>query len=226
MTRRIMRGKLYLSGGGDENQTYNADKQIFADVKKILYIPLAWEGDKSYALCKKWFENMISKHKPISYDMIITGTTDRNLNNYDLIYIGGGNTFKLLKELRASDLSKKIIDFLNNGGSVYGGSAGAIIWGKHIDQKYRKKIISSSTDADKNKVKQSNTSGFNLVKGYDIQCHFIDEELNEYIEYSKNKSVKILAIPEESVLEFDGKNFRVFGTKKVTIIDKKNISKI
>jgi hypothetical protein len=54
----------------------------------------------------------------------------------------------------------------------------------------------------------------------------MDDELNEHIKYSKNKSVKILAIPEESVLEFDGKNFRVFGTKKVTIIDKKNISKI
>jgi len=215
-----MSGKLYLSGGGDENQTYTADKQIFTAVKKILYIPLAWDRDKSYLGCKNWFENMISKHKPISYDMIVTSVTDTNLNNYDLIYIGGGNTFKLLKELRASDLGKKIIEFLNNGGSVYGGSAGAIIWGKHID------ICTLGTDADKNKVKLSNTSGFNLVKGYDIQCHFMDDELNEHIKYSENKSVKILAIPEESVLEFDGKNFRVFGTKKVTIIDKKNISKI
>ena len=215
-----MRGKLYLSGGGDENQTYNADKQIFTAVKKILYIPLAWDRDKSYLGCKKWFENMISKHKLSSYDMIVTSSTDTNLNNYDLIYIGGGNTFKLLKELRHSDLGEKIIDFLNKGGSVYGGSAGAIIWGKHID------ICTLGTDADKNKVKLSNTSGFNLVKGYDIQCHFMDDELNEHIKYSKNKSVKILAIPEESVLEFDGKNFRVFGTKKVTIIDKKNISKI
>ena len=33
-----MNGKLYLAGGGSANQTFEADKEAFKNVKIILYI--------------------------------------------------------------------------------------------------------------------------------------------------------------------------------------------
>ena len=215
-----MKGKLYLSGGGDSEQTYNADKQVFQNVKKILYIPLAWDEDETYESCREWFESMLSLHKKIEYEMIKTSSANIELSNIDLIYIGGGNTFKLLKELKESDLAEKIMTFLNDGGLVYGGSAGAIIWGKSIE------ICQYGDFPDENKVNIKDFSGFNIVNGYDVQCHYDEKDFQSHAKYSKSKHRTIIAIPNEAVLEFDGKNFRVLGSSDVKLIQENKIKKI
>ena len=47
--------------------------------------------------------------------------------NYSAIFIGGGNTFKLLKGIKDRGAFSKLKDFINNNGIIFGGSAGAII---------------------------------------------------------------------------------------------------
>ena len=54
----------------------------------------------------------------------------KNLMNYSMIFIGGGNTFKLLNDLKASGTFAKIKEYLDDGGVAFGGSAGAIIFGE------------------------------------------------------------------------------------------------
>jgi len=56
----------------------------------------------------------------------------------ETIYIGGGNTFKLLKELKESGFDKELLKFIKEGKPVYGGSAGALILGKNILTKMKK----------------------------------------------------------------------------------------
>jgi len=49
------------------------------------------------------------------------------LQKYDTVYIGGGDTFKLLKLIRESGFDEKLLRYYKSGGAIYGGSAGAII---------------------------------------------------------------------------------------------------
>ena len=135
---------------------------------------------------------------------------DKDFNEYACLYIGGGNTYKLLNDLKISGAFNKIQKYLlEDDGIVYGGSAGAIIFGKDLD--------SCNTD-DENEVGLIDNTGFNMVNGYSILCHYTnrEEERTELsrkylIELSKQKP--IYAIPEEDTIYIDNENITFIGPR-------------
>jgi dipeptidase E len=94
-------------------------------------------------------------------------------DKYTAIYIGGGNTFKLLKEIRESGFDKVLIDYINHGEFVYGLSAGSIIFSEDI---------TSTTYETENCVGLENSTGLNMAKGFNVCCHYGngDEENTTY----------------------------------------------
>jgi len=206
-----MTGKLFLSGGGNEKQTLKFDEEFLRGIKKILYVPIAWKDD-DFESCRKWFTNAMRQHKKVDIDMLTDLTKLPNLEHYDAVYIGGGNTFKLLKSIKESGFDRKLFEYYNNGGTVYGGSAGAIIWGRDID------IALICDDVDSNDVNLKDTKGFNEIKGYDIQCHYNNSQLEEHKEFIKKTKRKVVAIPEESALLVENGEYKVIGLKSITII--------
>lgn len=214
-----MKGKLYLSGGGGIENFHLYEKEAFLEVNNILYIPLAWERDDSYESCRNWFESMLKSHGNPSYRMIKSSSENFNLAEFDMVYIGGGNTFKLLKDLKESGLGNRILEYLRLGGKVYGGSAGAIIFGTSI------LTCEIGCNNDENSVGLRDFSGFNLFEGNDIQCHYSDEELDLHRQYSKKNNRKVLAIPESEILVYEGKNLNSLGLEKAILIGKKGIEK-
>ena len=204
--------KLILNGDGEGNQVKSARELLNSLIdhsKKILYIPLAWV-DSNYDSCLEFMTNELSDVDCIGIEMVKSGEeiVNKNLSDYACIYIGGGNTYKLLSELKTSGAFDKIRDYLiNEDGIVYGGSAGAIIFGKDLD--------SCNTDDD-NEVGLIDNTGFDMINGYSLLCHYTsrDSERTELsrkylLELSKTKPV--YAIPEEDTIFFDGKNIRVIG---------------
>lgn len=191
--------KILLSGGGSPEQVKPLD-EYFANQMRggiVLYIPIAMDKDR-YDSCKKWFINTYAK-----YEFVIEFCTDLNkiksLEKYTGVFIGGGNTFKLLKEVKETGFDKLLKKYLNNNGFVYGGSAGAIIFGKNI---------LTSSHADKNKVNLIDMSGLNLINGYNVWCHY-----NSKKDYNRvlNLKDKTLVLFEESGILYNGKNFVNFG---------------
>ena len=157
-----MKGKIFLSGGGGFKKTYDFDRIFLRNIKSILYIPIAWKNN-NFKECLKWFKSMLKAHKKKTTVEMLTGLSKNiELNNYDAIYIGGGNTFKLLKKIKDSKFDKKLLEYYKKGGIIYGGSAGAIIWGNDIN------IAKICKDADVNKVMLKNTKGVNLLKNLDF----------------------------------------------------------
>jgi dipeptidase E len=212
-----MVGKIYLGGGGDEKDAFAAEDNFFKDVNSVLYIPLAW-ANEDFESCLNWFTDLVKAHHEIEIRMLTDVTQEIDLSKFDGVYIGGGNTFKLLKKLKESKLGKKLINFYESGGKIFGGSAGAIIWGKTIN------ISTICKDADRNIVKLKDLTGFAKVGKYDIQCHFESNQINEHKKYIRDFGNEVIAIPEESALIVEGNKCKVIGEKSISIITSEEVT--
>lgn len=214
--------KLFLNGGGCGKQTiltYKEINKIIDHKKPVLYIPLAMdEQEHPYDSCYEWIKEEISSIDIPSIDMVrsFEELEEKDLNTYSLIYIGGGNTYKLLKGLKDTNAYNKIEEYIANDGIVYGSSAGSVIFGKDIQ------IIEIM---DTNDVDLKDTKGFNLLNDNSLFVHYTnyrsklsEEENNKLtekytdfiVEYTK-KNERVIAIPEEDTVFFDGKSIKVIG---------------
>ena len=191
---------LVLSGGGDSEQVKQLDEYFanYVGDEKVLYIPVAMYKIP-YDDCENWFRKTYAKYKISNIDVCTDLKKTPNLSEYKAIFIGGGNTFKLLKEIKESNFDYALINYLKSGGFVYGGSAGAIIFGKTIE---------TANHADKNLVDLKDLNGINLLNGYDIWCHY-NEKLDKKDILKLKENTIILY--EESGIIFDGSNFITVG---------------
>ena len=209
--------KLLLNGGGSTKElipVMNKLNEIMDHSKPILYIPLAMDEDEhTYDSCYDWFLQQVTNVEVPSVDMPKTFEefASKNLNNYSAIFIGGGNTFKLLKGIKDNGIFNKIIEYLNNNGIVIGGSAGAIIFGYDIN---------SCLAMDDNDVNLIDTKGFNVLNGKSIFGHYTNEDSIEAHERFKNyllnyslSNEEVIALPEEDTIFIDDDNISIFGDK-------------
>ena len=206
--------KLFLCGGGCGKQIFNAYqkfKKVIDKSKPILYIPLAME-EEMYNSCYEWFSNEILNFGLTEFEMVKSSLelSKKDFTKYSALFIGGGNTYKLLKDLYDNSNYNKIIDYLKNGGIVFGGSAGAIIFGKDID---------SCLLEDKNNINLKDTKGFNLLNNYSILCHLKNKNLKKNKKYLQNFAIKekVIYLPEEDVILIENNKMSIIGNKKYMI---------
>jgi dipeptidase E len=88
------------------------------------------------------------------------------LQNINLIYVQGGNTFHLLKAIRESGFDEVILDSIAQGKIYIGVSAGSIICGPTIETSGWK-----GTWPDKNKVGLKDITALNIVP-FNLFVHF------------------------------------------------------
>ena len=214
--------KLFLNGGGCGNQTiltYKEINKIIDHNKPVLYVPLAMdEMDHPYDSCYRWIKEEISSIDIPNIEMVrsFEELADKDFNKYSLIYIGGGNTYKLLNGIKTTDIYDKLKVYIKNDGIVYGSSAGAVIFGKDIN------IIEVM---DNNNVGIKDTSGFDCLNGISLFVHYtnyrskyskeenkkITKKYTDFIVNYTKKNEKVIAFPEEDTIFFDGKNIKVIG---------------
>lgn len=217
--------KVFLCGGGADIQTVEANKrlnEVIDHSKPCLYVPLAMEP-KMYDSCREWIKGEL-KNVDIPYIETVKSAEElaaKNLNDYSVIFIGGGNTFKLLKDLKVSGAFDKIKEYLNNDGVVFGGSAGAIIFGEDLE---------ACMLDDENEVNLIKTGGFDILNGISILCHYTnrtaekDEKSRQYLlEVSKRR--KVVALPEEVTLFVNGDDIEVIGNTPYYIFENGIITK-
>ena len=206
--------KLILNGGGKGDLVKDARNLLNSLIdhnKKILYIPFAWT-DPTYNGCLEFMTNELSDIDKQGIDMVkfTDELMDKNLTDYACIYIGGGNTYKLLNDLKVSGAFDKIKKYLlDENGIVYGGSAGAIIFGKDLD--------SCNTD-DENEIGLVDNTGFDMLNGFSLLCHYTSREL-ERTELSKkyllelSKVKPVYAIPEEDTIFVNDGKIEFIGSR-------------
>ena len=116
--------------------------------------------------------------------------------------------------MKDSRFDMKRLDYYDSGGTIYGGSAGAIIWGNDVG------IASICEDADVNEVGLKDTRGFDILKSIDIQCHYDSSQFAEHRQYISKSGRNVIAIPNVSGLFLQNGKIEVIGREPVTLITK------
>ena len=134
-----------------------------------------------------------------SYESIVSALTKN-----DIIFVGGGNTFYLLQELRRSGADKIVVQEVNKGKLYIGESAGAVIACPDIG-------YCSGMDSPEKAPDLTDYTGLGLVDFY-IVPHIGNEEMGEAAkkaveEYSSRLDLKI--ITNRQIIQVDGENNRI-----------------
>ncbi len=216
--------QLLLCGGGSGKQNTLANQklnEIIDHTRPILYIPLAMdENNHPYDSCYEWIQSELVNVSVPNIEMVrsFEELASKDLQQYSALFIGGGNTYKLLFGLKQSGAFNNIKNYVNKDGIVIGGSAGAVIFGYDIN------IISSM---DSNDVNLTDTKGFNSISGISIFPHYtnkkakLTEEENEarfknftnsIIKFSQEIG-EVIALPEEDAIYVNGNSIEVIGTR-------------
>ena len=146
--------------------------------KKVLYITTASDGEEDDD--KSWMDE---EYKTI-LDLGINESNiiehkignDINIDDFDIIYMMGGNTFYLLDIIRKTGFDKIIANFINKGKIYIGSSAGSEILGNSIDV---------ALGYDENNVNMIDFTGLKIVNAL-IVPHSNRKE--EFISELKNKT--------------------------------------
>lgn len=198
--------KVFMNVGGSGEQTKAACKrlnEVIDHTKPILYIPIALD-ESWYPGCMEFITKELADVRVPYIQMEIDANiiAKCDLDAYSAVFIGGGNTFKLLKELKESGAFDALAGYLKRDGIIFGGSAGAIILGASIEV---------GGFLDENEVGLTDLAGFDVLSGGVLFCHYDgSEESKAYIrELSKKEAVHVLT--EDTTLFLNGDKVEVIG---------------
>ena len=219
--------KLILNGGGC-GESVRESYKLFGDLvgnKKVLYIPLAWNKG-NIENCIDWFKGEMKEFGVTDIEQILdlNTLTIEKLQNVGGVFIGGGNTFKLLKLLKESISFDNIKQVLDKNIVFMGSSAGSMIFGKSIDSILKDELEIKSCN-DENLVQLKDTTGFDILNGYSLLPHYKKYE-EQFVNFEKrierllNNNFKLICIPEESSLFVNDEDLIVIGGKPIEVITK------
>lgn len=206
------KGTIYLSGGGNWDKTVTIDTYFLNHLpeKKIMFLPIAKETDlNGHFDCHEWLKSKLNKisQKAPDIELELDIYKYKNLEQFSAIYIGGGNTYRLLALVNTSNFTKVLRDYIYGGGTVYGASAGAVILGKDI-----------STYAEENrKYNYPESSGLSLVGNYSIRCHYKDSDKGIVKEYISRKNNPALAVPIGVAVIVKNSSIFVIGSEPIIV---------
>lgn len=206
-------GVIFLSGGGDKKHSEKFDAQLMRELdrkKPLLYLPIAMEGAVSYTDCEKWITSVFEPLGFLDIDMwsSLQNRTLDDLWKFSAMYIGGGNTFLLLDKIRRSGFDGVLKNFIDMGGIVYGGSAGAIILGEDIR---------TCVHLDENQIGLSEFRGLKRLQGHSVWCHYRSKDDSLIEQYIQDHGFPVLALSEETGVVFENGRITVTGTSPAYI---------
>jgi dipeptidase E len=218
MKKLIAIGGGEIGGSGFSVETAQIDEEIVRMSGKknprLLFIPTASGDSESYFEdIKNHFGNRLSCKLDVLYlikERLSKREIEKKILGADIIYVGGGNTLKMMKIWRKVGVDKSLRRAYNKGRIISGISAGAICWfdSGHSD---------SMKFYDAKKWNYINVKGMGLVRG--IFCpHYDGESLGmPRKEHFKNLIKKIggigIAVDNNCAIEIiDDKYFKIVAS--------------
>ncbi|HEY8718778.1 Type 1 glutamine amidotransferase-like domain-containing protein [Pengzhenrongella sp.] len=205
-----MTGSVFLGGGGSECDEAPLWDELFESGQRVLYLPFALPASE-HGRGRSWLRDSLAPRGRFDLEMwtLLPGRGAPDLESFDVVFVGGGNTFDLLDHLQRHDLLSPLRDYVATGGRLYGGSAGAVLLGADI-------AIAES--ADPNDAGVTNTAGLDLIAGLVVRPHYTPELDPELSLRAASTGETILAIPERGGVVVTGDIARCVGPQDVTVI--------
>jgi len=211
-----MKGKIAIAGGGGETDSRLIDKVFSSWVEpngKILYLPVALRGIRPFNECLKWIKSTFLPFNITNIEMWtdLSGHSGDELSEFASVYIGGGNTYSLLAELLKSRFDHYLIQYVAQGGNIYGGSAGAAILGKDIR---------TIRHIDRNEIGLTETKGLNLVEGHAVWVHYQNPSDDRLIyDFQDKYNQSVLAVSERAGIVLDNSELKSVGFDSAFLFD-------
>ena len=206
-----MLGTIYLGGGGSSDDELSVWTDMLQGTRRILYWPFALSGDMLQG-ADSWLRGSVAGRWPsvhISTWTSLNGHSAAELADFDMLFIGGGNTFDLLEHVMRHRFAGPVREFVAAGGTFYGGSAGAILASENIG---------IAEVYDENKTGLTNLDGLGLTSGATVLPHYgPDNEATGRL-WSRKHGITVLGIPERSGLKISSGQARVLGREPIHVI--------
>lgn len=199
--------KIFLGGGGGGRDSIELDKHFVSLLdpnKPLIYIPVAMQEEK-YPECQQWFTSVFSLLGVTQIDMCTDLRRELKADQIAGLYIGGGDTVKLWKELSDSGFDAILKQFIEQGMPVYGGSAGAIVFGKDI----------RSSPEGKNQVADASLA-LDILYGHVVYCHMATLADAETVQ--KDLNLPVIALSERSGAYLQDQELEAIGFESVWIL--------
>jgi dipeptidase E len=190
--------KLLLTSDGFKNPNIGKRFLELADKYpkdiKVLFIATASQTEEEMSYVYESEKELIDLG--ITREHIVWADSLENIEtqDYDAMYVCGGNTFHLLNEVRKTGFDKKIVEFVNSGKLYVGVSAGSII---------ACPSILTAKNGDQNKVGITDLTGLGFVQDV-ITPHYNEKEEEIIKKFEQESNYKILRLPDGQALEVLG----------------------
>jgi dipeptidase E len=199
---------LLGGGGGPDDERPVLDR----------FIELVGHGEVAYwpiALAPERYEDATAYatsalRRPVSTWAQLREHTPDEVAALAGVFIGGGNTFQLLNEVRLAGLADAV-GYLAANGVVYGGSAGAILLGADIG---------TASVFDRNDVGLTDTRGLGLIGEHDVWCHFVDSHRDHIRQRAHAVDRPVLALTERSGAEVADDRLQAIGHEPALVFER------
>jgi len=187
-----------LHGSGYLDHAESEIRSFLGDAKRVLFVPYAlFDRDKYAANARQRFQKM-------GYELTSVHTAANpvtTIGETDAVFIGGGNTFRLLKALYEFDLIEAIRKRVSNGMPYIGSSAGSNVAAPTI-----------RTTNDMPIVQPPSFNALGLVT-FQINPHYLDPDPNSkhmgetreerLIQFLEENDTPVVGLREGAILRIE-----------------------
>jgi dipeptidase E len=187
---------------------------------RIVYWPFALP-DAMCASADQWLRNnldllgvdyhldtwqSLSDHDPVELE------PDR----VDVLFVGGGNTFRLLDQIGRHGFVDHVRRFWLEGGDYYGGSAGAVLACESIE---------IADGHDPNEAGLEDLAAIGLIIGTAVLPHFTEDQLEAAGRWASSHGTVVLGLPESVGLRCDEGIATVIGRGQLTRLSDQSVER-
>jgi len=208
--------KIVAIGGGEirEKSTRQIDREIikFSGKKqpRLLFIPTASSDAEGYFLGVKKYFGSLGCRVDVLYlikEKLTKKEIEEKILKSDIIYVGGGNTLKMMNIWRKFGVDKILKKALQKNIVLSGISAGSICWFKYGNSDSRKFSSNSS--------KLIKVSGLDFINA--LHCPHYDVEVHRQKDLKrmmKKSPLVAIALENNCAIQIKDNEYRIINSKK------------
>ena len=184
----------------------------------IAFIPFA-DADKKYEEYASDVQDAL-QNPALKIEVVLPSNANSVIENSEAIFVGGGNTFKLLHDLYDLDLLNLLREKVNGGTSYIGWSAGSNILAPSISTTNDMPIVEPKSFKSLRLFPfQINPHYYNKkIEGFNGETR--DDRLEEFLKV--NRHISVFGLPEGSYLKLENNLLRYFGEEAGVLFAAKN----